>query len=211
MKQVFLVMLLAGSLVVPLHAGSRGPSVSVPIINSVVQDTNSWEIWQDNLRFVSPLPGNRCGAYWPKYSGHNYIYGAGVWVGAMDTTAQDTVAVEGYAGDGYTDWMPCLPKGDTIGARTDSLARVYRSDIPRDTAQWPERDSLGRGLYSSDQELWAIASGLHGYPPNFPPVGVTCLRRSLAWNSPGPWGDITKMEFEVKNVTGRWQGRPRTP
>jgi hypothetical protein len=210
MKRVILVLVVAACVAGSLFAETRKPSVFVPIINSAIQDTNRWEIWQDNLaRFVMPLPGSSPGGFWPKHSGRNYLFGAGIWVGAMDTTDRDTVVVVGYnPNSGATEWGPCLPNGDTSGAMTDSLARVYRSDIPRDTAQWPERDSLGRAVYRSHQDLWAISAA---YSPRTPrPLGVYSIRRSLAWNSPGLWGDIVKMEFEVKNVTGRWQGRPRT-
>jgi len=210
MKQVFLVMLLAGYLVVPLTAGHRSFQGFNFVPPAVVQDTSRWEIWEDNLgRFVMPLPGSSPGGFWPKRTGRNYLFGAGIWVGAMDTTDRDTVVVVGYnPNSGATEWGSCLPNGDTTGAGSDSLARIYRSDIPRDTAQWPERDSLGRAVYHSHQDLWAISAA---YSPRTPrPLGVYSIRRSLAWNSPGLWGDIVKMEFEVKNVTGRWQGRPRT-
>ncbi len=212
MKQVFLVMLLAGYQVVPLTAGHRSVQGFNFVPPAVVQDTNRWEIWQDNLgRFVMPLPGSSPGGFWPKHSGRNYLFGAGIWVGAMDTTDRDTVVVVGYnPNSGATEWGPCLPNGDTTGAGSDSLARVYCSDVPKDTAQWPERDSLGRAIIFSDKELWAISSALYSPPPPSRPLGVVTVRRTLAWNSPGLWGDIVKMEFEVKNVTGRWQGRPRT-
>ncbi len=212
MKQVFLVMLLAGGLVGSVQAGSKDPAPFVPITNYLVQDTSRWEIYQDFGRFVRPLPGSWPGAFWPKYTGRNYIFGAGLWVGALDTTERDTAVVRGYdCGPGGTAWGPCQPNGDTTGAMTDSLARIYRSDIPRDTAQWPERDSLGRAIYYSDQELWSIGSGLNPWHPfGTRRLAVTCLRRSLAWNSPGPWGDITRTEFEVKNVTGRYQPPART-
>jgi len=212
MKQVFLVMLLAGGLVGSVQAGSKVPAPFVPIGSIVVQDTNRWEIWQDNrARFVVPLPGSKPGAFWPKHTGRNYFFGAGLWVGVLDTTDRDTVLARGYdMASGGSSFGPCLPNGDTAGAMTDSLARTYRSDIPRDTTQWPERDSLGRAIYYSDQELWAISSGLLSFPGWPYSVGVTCLRRSLAWNSPGPWGDITRMEFEVRNVTGRYQPPART-
>lgn len=212
MKQVFLVMLLAGGLVGSVQAGSKDPASFIPIVNYLVQDTSRWEIYQDNIgRFVVPY-GSQPGAYWPKGTRRSYIYGAGLWVGALDTTDRDTVVARGYdMGPGGSMWVPCLPNGDTTGAMTDSLARIYRSDNPRDTAQWPERDSLGRSVYHSDQELWSIGSGLNPLARfGTRRLAVTCLRRSLAWNSPGPWGDIVKMEFEVKNVTGRYQPPART-
>jgi hypothetical protein len=212
MKQGFLVMLLAGCLVGSVQAGVKDPAVFIPIISTVVQDTNRWEIWQDNRgRFVTPRPGNLDGGYWPKYSGRNYLFGAGIWVGVVDSTRADTAVTWGYnPNSGQAEFAPSMPNGDTAGAITDSLARVYRSDIPRDTAQWPERDSSGRAIVVSDQELWAICNDANPVYMVLPDssIGIQVIRRSYAWNSPGPWGDIVKMEFEVKNITGRWMGNP---
>jgi hypothetical protein len=212
MKQVFLVMLLAGSLVGSVQAGAKGPAVFIPITSTVVQDTNRWEIWQDNQgRFVTPRPGNLDGGYWPKYSGRNYIFGAGIWVGVVDSTRADTAVTWGYnPNSGQAEFAPSMPNGDTAEAITDSLARVYRSDIPRDTAQWPERDSSGLAIVASDQELWAICNDANPVYMVLPDssIGIQVIRLSYAWNSPGPWGDIVKMEFEVKNITGRWMGNP---
>ena len=207
MKRVLLAGFLWGIVALPLFAGIRSPSVLIPIRNYVVQDTNRWRIAEDNAgMFVYPLGGNSGGSW----SGRGYLFGGGIWIGCMDTTDQDTVVAWGYnPNSGASNLGPCLPNGDTTGAGTDSLARIYDSSLPRDTTQWPERDSLGRAIIQSDQELWAICSGLYQRPPDRP-LGVVSVRRSMAWNSPGPWGDIVKMEFEVKNVTGRYQPPART-
>jgi hypothetical protein len=208
MKRVILVVLLLESLALPLSARSRNPSGF--IISTVVQDTNRWVIGQDNRgRFVTG--GSNGGATWPKGSNHLYIFGAGIWVGVVDSTLADTSVTWGYnPNSGAAEFAPSMPNGDTAGAIMDSLARVYRSDIPRDTAQWPERDGSGRAIVASDQELWAITNDVNPIYMLLPDssIGVQVIRRSYAWNSPGPWGDIVKMEFEVKNVTGRWMGNP---
>ncbi len=208
MKQVILVLAVAACVAGSLSAETRKPSVFIPIINSAVQDTNNWTIGEDNVgRFVGPAPGSQPGGHWHS---RGYLFGAGIWVGAIDSTGRDTLVSWGYnPNSGQSGLGPCLPNGDTTGAKTDSLARIYRSDIPRDTAQWPERDSLGRAVIQSDQELWAASSDLW-LPSPGQPLGLVSVRRSYAWNSPGPWGDIVKMEFDVKNVTGRWQGNPHT-
>jgi hypothetical protein len=210
MKQVILVVLLLGNLALPLSAGSRNPSGF--IISTVVQDTNRWVIGQDNRgRFVTG--GSNGGATWPKGSNHLYIFGAGIWVGVVDSTLADTAVTWGYnPNSGAAEFAPSMPNGDTTGAIMDSLARVYRSDIPADTAQWPERDSLGRMIMASDQELWAITNDVNPIYMQGPdlPIGLQVIRRSYAWNSPGPWGDIVKMEFEVKNITGRFIPPART-
>jgi FlgD Ig-like domain len=215
MKRALLLVLLAGVIATPLQAETRNPA-GICIISSAVQDTNRWEIWQDNRgRFVASQPGSNPGGFWPKHSGHNYFFGAGIWVGAIDTsrTPPDTQVTWGYnPNSGAAEFAPSMPNGDTAGALTDSLARVYRSDIPRDTAQWPLRDSTGRAVYVSHQDLWTIFNDVNPIFLAAPDssIGIQVIRRSYAWNSPGPWGDIVKMEHEVKNVTGRWLGRPRT-
>ncbi len=216
MKRALLVVLLAGGFAMPLQAGSKAFSPFVPIVNdTAVSDTGRWEIQQDNMgRFVIPLR-NYSGGYWPKHSGQNYLYGAGIWVGVVDTTRTpaDTQVTYGYdPAYGNSSFAPSMPNGDTAGAITDSLARVYRSDLPRDTAQWPERDSLGRMIVASDQELWAIFNDVNPIymRTGDTSIGLQVIRRSYAWNSPGPWGDIVKIEHEVKNVTGRWMGNPHT-
>jgi hypothetical protein len=212
MKRVILVLVVAACVAGSLSAETRKPSVFIPIINSAVQDTNRWEIWQDNRgRFVAPGSGQG-GGFW---MGRGYLFGAGIWVGVVDTsrTPPDTQVTWGYnPNSGGAEFAPSMPNGDTAGAISDSLARVYRSDIPRDTAQWPERDSLGRAIYRSHQDLWAItndANPIYLVPPD-QPIGLQVIRRSYAWNSPGPWGDIVKMEFEVKNITGRFLPPART-
>lgn len=207
MKGVILVLVVAACVAGSLSAETRKPSVFIPIISTVVQDTNRWEIWQDNRgRFVSPQDGG-------SWLGRGYLFGAGIWVGVVDSTLADTSVTWGYnPNSGGAEFAPSMPNGDTAGAIMDSLARVYRSDIPRDTAQWPERDSLGRAIVLSDQELWAITNDVNPIYMQAPdlPIGLQVIRRSYAWNSPGPWGDIVKIEHEVKNVTGRFLPPART-
>jgi hypothetical protein len=201
MKRIILVLEVAACVAGSLSAETRKPSVFIPIISTVVQDTNRWEIWQDNRgRFVSPQGGG-------SWQGRGYLFGAGIWVGVVDSTLADTAVTWGYnPNSGGAEFAPSMPNGDTAGAIMDSLARVYRSDIPRDTAQWPERDSTGRAIIASDQELWAITNDVNPIYMVLPDssIGVQVIRRSYAWNSPGPWGDIVKIEHEIKNVTGRF-------
>jgi hypothetical protein len=215
MKRVILVLVVAACVAGSLSAEARKPSVFFPINSTVVQDTNRWEIWQDNRgRFAVPQPGNQPGGYWPKYSGRNYLFGAGIWVGAIDTTVTppDTQVTWGYnPNSGTAEFCPSTPDGDP-SRYLDSLARVYRSDIPADTAQWPLRDSTGRAIYVSHQDLWTIFNDVNPIymQTGDSSIGIQVIRRSYAWNSPGPWGDIVKIEHEVKNVTGRWMGNPHT-
>ncbi len=209
MKRALLVVLLAGGFVVPLQAGTKAFSPFVPIENdTAVSDTGRWEIWQDNMgRFVRG-PG-----FWPKHSGRKYLDGAGLWIGVIDPlrTRGDTAVSWSYnPNSGQSEFGPTTPDGNH-NRYLDSLARMYDSSDPRDTAQWPERDSLGRAIIASDQELWCITNDLGKFMASpDSAIGIQVIRRTYAWNSPGDWGDIVKVEFDVKNVTGRWGSNPHT-
>ena len=209
MKRVLLAEFLLGIFVLPLSAGSRNSSAFIPIVNdTAVSDTGRWEIWQDNMgRFV------RGAGYWPKHSGRNYLYGAGLWIGVLDPmrTRGDTAVSWSYnPNSGQSEFCPTTPDGNH-NRYLDSLARMYDSRNPRDTAQWPERDSLGRAIIVSDQELWCITNDLGPFMSSpDSSIGVQVIRRTYAWNHPPDWWDIVKVEFDVKNVTGRWGNNPHT-
>jgi FlgD Ig-like domain len=217
MKRALLVVLLGGCFALPLQAGSKGFSPFVPIENdSAALDTSHWEIWQDNMgRFVKPIGGLH-GGYWPGQRPYSlgHIFGAGLWVGVIDSTRTrgDTAVSWSYhTTNARSEFGPTTPDGNH-NRYLDSLARLYNTKVPRDTAQWPERDSSGRAVISSDQELWTICNDLNPIYWLAPDsgIGIQVVRRSYAWCSPGPWGAIVKVEFDVKNVTGRWGGNPHS-
>jgi hypothetical protein len=205
MKRVFLVLLLNGLFVGSLVGGTREEGGFIPILNdTALSDTGNFPIWQDNMgRFFRGTA---------MISGRRYLNGfGGLWVGVLDPlrTRSDTAVSWSYDPySGQSEFCPTTPDGDA-SRYLDSLARIYKSSIPRDTAQWPERDSSGRAIISSDQELWTIDNDLGPFMVNpDSAIGVQVIRRTFAWHSTSLWGDIVKVEFDVKNVTGRWGGNP---
>jgi len=207
MKKVLLVVFLAGCFAAPLQAGSRAFSAFVPILNdTALSDTGNFQIWQDNMgRFFRGTP---------VISGMRYLNGfGGLWVGVLDPLRSRSDTAVSWSYDPYSgqsEFCPTTPDGDA-SRYLDSLARIYKSSIPRDTAQWPERDSSGRAIITSDQELWTIDNDLGPFMVNpDSAIGVQVIRRTFAWHSTNDWGDIVKVEFDVKNVTGRWGGNPHT-
>jgi len=206
MRKCILVALLLGSIALPLFAGGPAPLPFTPIVNdSACSDTGGLGFWQDNMgRFFKG-----CAAR----GGMRFLTGAGgIWVGVLDPmrTGSDTAVTWGFdPGTGKAEFCPTTPDGDA-SRYLDSLARIYKSSNPRDTAQWPERDSSGRAIISSDQELWVMDNDLGPfmvYPDSA--IGVQVTRRTYGWHS-GNWEGISKIEFDVKNVTGRWGGNPHT-
>lgn len=185
-----------------------GPRNGILNISTRVQTGNNWEVWQDNRgRDVVSLPGSVPGGYWPKGSGRNYLFGGGLWVGSIDTTGgfQDTLVSWAYnPNSGQSEFGPCSPNGNDSTGETDPLARVYLSTDPFDRAVWPVRDSLGRPVYQSMQDAWAISNDVdtaYNRPPD-KPMGVQIIRTAYAWQFAG-LADILLYSFEIKNVTKR--------
>lgn len=60
----------------------KNPDHRTQALSTRLLNGNNWEIWQDNRgRDVTPQPSSKPGGFWPKGSGRNYIFGAGMWVG----------------------------------------------------------------------------------------------------------------------------------
>lgn len=184
------------------------PRYGILSISDRLQNGNNWEIWQDNLgKDIAPQSGSRPGGYWPKGSGRNYIFGGGMWVGSIDTTAgfEDTLVSWGYNPNaGQSEFGPCSPNGNDSTGETDPLARVYLSTDPLDRAVWPVRDSLGRPVYQSMQDAWAIYNDVN---PKFrvmpdSAMGVQIIRHVYTWQFAG-LADIVFYSWDIKNVTKR--------
>ena len=209
----FIVLLNIAILALGVFAEARAKSKSgspsgILVLSTRLQNGNNWEIWQDNRgRDVTSLPGNQPGGFWPKGSGRNYLFGAGLWLGSIDTTGgfQDTLVSWAYnPNSGQSEFGPCSPNGDDSTGERDPLARVYLSTDPLDRAAWPVRDSLGRPIYQSMQDAWAISNDVDPQymVGNDRPMGVQIIRNAYAWQFAG-LADIVLYSFEVKNVTKR--------
>ena len=210
MKRVLVFLALAalfGGAVGEAFAKSSGTQNRTLVVSTRKQNGNNWEVWQNNRGMdVVPYVGSE-GGYWPKGSGRNYLSGGGLWVGSIDTTGgfQDTLVSWAYnPNSGNSMFGPCSPNGNDSTGGTDPLARVYLSTDPFDRAVWPVRDSLGRPVYQSMQDAWAISNDVDTMYARSPdkPMGVQIIRTSYAWQFQG-LADILLYSFEIKNVTKR--------
>ncbi len=68
-----------------------------------------WEVAISNFgKFGQSFTGN-AGAFWPRLSGHNYIFGAGIWIGSIAPDG-DTLVTIGYEPHGgVCEFTPGLP------------------------------------------------------------------------------------------------------
>jgi len=189
------------------------PSQGSRIQSTVQINANQWEMPVDNLgRHCAPIQNKPTG-FWPAGSGRNYIYGAGIWVGAINRNVSpaDTQVSHGYeCAYGYSNYMGTPPDGDET-KYLDAAARVYSSTNPTDVGVWPVKDSTGKPVIKSLQDSWTKFNDvdLTHMGTGERPIGVEVTRTTFMWPYAG-YKDLVFYLFWVKNVTGTRMGNPRT-
>lgn len=155
------------------------------------------------------------GGYWPSgYPAENYIYGAGIWFGALveeieintnedgtaDTvvTGVDTLVSVGYNPNSGASEM-CPGSGENEPGYNDPNEAVYKS-----TANWPPMDLQGEVIYDSTvsmQDIFVHYSdkdpAQHFTEENLP-LGIEVYQTTYAWVGPLK-EDIIFMQFEIEN------------
>ncbi len=172
------------------------------LMSTKILNANAWEIYTSNSgQFVKPQTG--CGGFWPAGSGHGYIYGTGILVGAI-TGDGDTVLTFGYDGaSGGSQFGPVDTTGDWTDYLTDSTARVFLSTDSIDLSQWQIRDAMGDPVVRSHQDSYARYNDLnpaffYGDSGN---TKIEIIQTSYAWDTPA-LKDIVFFHFAVKNISG---------
>jgi len=123
------------------------PAASWAVFDYDTLNANRWRCFLTNYGvFGEDVATARAGGEWPSGSGHMYIWGAGLWVGAIPG---DTYTAVGYnPNSGKAEFTP----GDSADGSTDSLSRVYM--YPH---HWPaplSRFPRAPQQRLSDQDAW---------------------------------------------------------
>jgi len=192
-----LILLLVAA---QLSRAALAPGRSLPAEKSLsarVLDANAWEIWTSNFGpFVNPIGGP--GGYWPKGSGHQYIFGAGLWIGATDASNNRIVVVGYNTLTGGHEFGP-EPWEDYLN---NPAARVFLSTDPTDYEEWPLIVN-GKKQIRSFQDSYCKYSDFN---PAFITLGdmqlkVVVEQFSYAWNYADN-NDIVFFYFKIKNKSG---------
>ncbi|MDY6786913.1 MAG: hypothetical protein SVK54_02175 [candidate division WOR-3 bacterium] len=149
------------------------------------------------------VSSGQAGAYWPSgYPAENYIYGSGIWFGAIVDTAvvlpdtlRDTLVSVGYNPNSGTSEM-CPGYGDET---TDPLERVYNS-----STDWPPFNADSSVVFDSIVSQYDtycyysdMDSSLHFTDENLP-LGITVKQHSYQWIGP-LLEDFVIIKLTVKN------------
>lgn len=195
--------ILTAALTASLALAATAPEKKITetkVMSQKVLNANAWTIYTTNYGpFVKPQTGS--GGFW-RNPAHNYIYGAGLWVGAQNSSGTKIVAFGYNPNDGRYEFGPVSMDDSYQNYLSDPLSRVYLSTDPTDYYDWPVLDG-GRKVIKSRQDSYCKYSDEN---PMFTSSGDSILnvvveQFSYAWNYADN-NDIVFFYFKVKNKSG---------
>jgi hypothetical protein len=168
------------------------------------QETNNISMPLTNFgQFGQNLAGN-AGDNWPKGSGNTYIFGAGIWVGAI--LGNDTIVINGYNTVGGGQEFSPGPAEHNADHQADPSSHpedhVYFSSNSDDIAAWPDLDSLGQPIVIGDEDTWAKCNAHNPVSQGAgeKPLPITVTTHTFAWNN-ALNGNMLFMFYTIKNDT----------
>ncbi len=153
-----------------------------------VNKIGQWEVCLSNYgKFGQTMTGN-AGAWWPRNSYYNYIFGAGIWVG---TIAQDgdTLVTIGYLPSGAaSEFVPGIPYSNFI----DPKWQFYFStdvDFPFNSISFED----GYAVFNDFNPNYHM-------PNDTEPIGITVTLKTYTFAK--YWADdVLFMRYIIKNDT----------
>ncbi len=129
--------------------------------------------------------------YWPRYSGHNFIQGSGMWIGGILPTGDTAVSIAYNMSNGNSEYAPGFPRTN----HDDQLWRVYYST-----------DDNYPFMARSMEDGYAVFNDfdpLHQFPDSFhvpKPIGIRLSQYTSVW--PRGWADdLVFIKYVISNDT----------
>ncbi|MGB3477651.1 MAG: T9SS type A sorting domain-containing protein [bacterium] len=195
MKIYIIVLVAIGSLFATTrynNGGGRAFEIKIHNINQV-------EMCISNFGKFGQTEGGEAGYWWPKGSGHQYIFGAGIWFGTVDSGTGDTLVTIGYGPHGgETEFVPGL-EGMSIN-HPDAIIFMHPENWPAPDTALPmaPQDTV------SHEDSWCCMndcdSNAH-VPGDTRPINIEMYQTGYAWDIP-QIEDIVFLTYEIKNVSG---------
>ncbi len=162
---------------------------------------NNVELCVSNYgKFGQDETGNNAGCWWPVGSGHSYIYGAGIWVGAVDTVSGDTLVTIGYGPHGgEVEFAPGLCGMSVSDPR--AIIFLYPHLWPPPAVTFP----MSPQIPNSHQDSWCVYNDsniAYHIAGDTSPIGIEIYQSVYVWNL-YLLMDIAYLVFEIKNVSGQ--------
>jgi len=165
----------------------------------LVHNINQVEMSISNYGKFGQTAAGAAGCWWPKGSGHNYIFGAGPWFGTIDEAAGDTLVTIGYGPHGgETEYGPGL--GGWSITDPNSILFMYPANFPPPADKYP----MAPQSTKSHQDSWCAYNDLdatYHMAGDTRPIGLEVYQTVYAWNLTSTQ-NIIFIRYELKNVSG---------
>lgn len=165
----------------------------------VVHDTNQVQMSISNYGKFGQTGSGNVGCWWPKGSGHNYIFGAGFWFGTVDSITGDTLVSIGYGPHGgETEFAPGLSGMDP--SHPCAIIYINPENYPAPNDTFP---MAPQGLVSHE-DSWCCyndCDSVYHMPGDTRPIGIEVYQTGYEW-ARTEVNDIFFMTYEFKNVSG---------
>jgi hypothetical protein len=151
-------------------------------------------------KFGQDESGMNAGCWWPIGTNHNYIRGAGIWFGTVDSLTGDTLVTTGFDPCDWTS-SECAPglHGMPVN-HPEAIIYMYPNPWLPPVATFP----MAPQDLVSHQDSWCVyndCDSVYHNPGDTRPIGIEIYQTVYAWDSPG-LEDMIFFLHDVKNVTG---------
>jgi len=140
------------------------------------------------------------GCWWPKGSGQNYIFGAGIWFGTVDSTTSDTLVTIGYGpSGGEAECVPGLYDQDPYAPYVIIYMYPDPWPAPQDSFPMAPQDHL------SHQDSWCCyndGDSTYHMSGDTRPIDIEVYQTVYAWDISPIMEDMIFFTHEIKNVSG---------
>lgn len=204
MKKITLLILLT---MIFAFSRTKYPAQSGREFQILRHNINNIEMCISNFgKFGQDETGSNSGLWWPKYSGYNYIYGAGSWFGTIDPIVGDTMVTIGYGpSGGQSEYTP--GKAGWLVSDPDAIIFFYPttwpSVVPDELEDVFPVDDMGMPKTKSHQDSWCVYHDVdeqQHMAGDTRPIGLEVYQTVYAWNLSAT-ADIIFVKYELKNVT----------
>jgi hypothetical protein len=191
-----------------------------------LQITNIGETGNQSNPLLTTVPS----AEWPSGSGHDYLFAAGLWIGALDASGIPHVTTATYEREFSPEITPTNACADVSVELIDDVREAYEG-IPggnRVISSSVDPDDDGDGFIDEDflngkdddgdglcdEDYAAVGQQMLSceYYDNIPqtrqqfpehvPLGLRVRQTSYSWATPGQ-NDFVGMDYKIKNISGR--------
>jgi len=163
----------------------------------MIHDINQVEMCISNFGKFGQTAEYLAGCWWPTGSEQNYIWGAGLWFGAI--VDDDTLVTVGYSPySGESEFTPGLIS--MSWEDPDAIVYIWPWSWPPPADKFP----MAPQLALSHQDSWCTYNDLDpGYhsPGDTRPIGVEVYQTVYAWDL-SLVQDVIFIKYVVRNVTG---------